>query len=216
MKKRVWILVLILLLVGCSNGVEVPDVYDTDEATAKSVLAANYLIPTVKYENSDEIEAGNVIRTEPPIGDVVDKNTKIYVYVSKGPSKVTSKDSTIHWYNVGSKDDKWEFYSPYIEDDTLKIECFNVVFTQKIEWQDDHNDGTLYGNASINDTFDKTVPVRAKYSKRKFDAKEKQSFTLEIPLKDLNISKPTNMYIELYAKVNGKDQNIRINFTMTW
>ena len=216
MKKIFFVLSLFILITGCSSGLTVPDVYDTDEVTAKNVLSSNGLIPAVKYEYDDVIEEGNVIRTQPQIGDTIQKNSKVEVYISKGARKIESKDSRIYWYNVGSKMDTWEFYSPYIEDGTLKINCYNVVFTKKVEWQDRYNEGRLIGNASINDTFDKTVPVSAKYSKQKFNANEAQSFILEIPLKDLDVSKPTNMYIELFAKVDNRVQDIRVNFTMTW
>ena len=82
-----------------------------------------------------------------------------------------------------------------------------------MEWKDRYNDGELIGIGSITDTFDKTIPVSAKYEKQTWKANESQSFTLEIPLKDLNVSKPTDMYLRLYT---NNDNDIRINFYITW
>lgn len=205
----------VLLLTGC--GIKIPDVLDTEEAVAKNVLSSNGFIPVVEYVYHDDTAEGLVVGVSPAVGESADKNSKVTIYVSKGPSIVFSKDSTIHWYHVSSDgEDEWNFYSPYIEEGILKIECHDVKFYKSIEWKDNNGEGTLFGNASINDTFDKTVPIRAKYEKQKFSAKEAQNFTLEIPLSDLNVQKPTNLYIELYAKVAGKEKDISINFTMTW
>lgn len=72
--------------------------------------------------------------------------------------------------------------------------------------------GKIIGIASITDSFDKTIPVSGKYEKKSWKANESQKFTLEIPLKDLNISKPTDMYLKLFTTNN----DVRVNFYMTW
>lgn len=205
----------LFLLTGCAN-ITIPNIERTDETTAKNVLSSNGIISVVEYEYSDEVESGNVIYTIPSVGEKVSKNDQITIVVSKGPSLVKSKDSRISWYNIGSQADKWEFYNPYIQDGKLYIECYNVTFGTSMKWQDNYNDGKLIGNASINDTFDKTVPVSAKYTKQSWSKNESQSFTLEIPLNDLNVDKPTNMYLSLFSEINGKFKEISVSFTMTW
>lgn len=202
------------------NGIEIPDIADTDEETAKNLLSSNGLIPSVKYEYNDDIEQGNVIKTEPAIGIKVEQNSKVTIYISKGSSFIISKDSRISWKNISAEGkDKWEFVSPYIKEDTLYINCEKVSFSVPIKWRDTYNDGFLIGDASINDTFKKTVPVQAKYEKQSWKANEKQKFTLEIPLGDLNVSKPTDMYLRLYTDTEDKNGNyyiVFIDFTMTW
>lgn len=220
MKKKVisfiCLMVLLISITGCINSIRIPNIENTDEVTAKNILSSNGIIPVVRYENSDIVEEGYVIRTEPNIGISVEKNSQVTIVVSRGPEVVASKDSRIEWLNIGSGDDKWEFYNPYIEDNMLKIECHNVVFASKMEWVDEANEGLILGTASINDTYDKTVPVKANYIKKSFNANEAQSFTLEVPINDLNVNKPTNMYIRLFANINGRFTYVNINFTMTW
>lgn len=195
------------------NRIAIPDIADIDEVTAKNVLSSNTLIPAVKYEYNEDVEEGNVIRTEPSIGTKVDPNTKVTIIVSKGPSFLRSSDARIEWYYLSDKEDDWEFYSPYIENGILYIECHNVTFGCSMTWQDTYNKGYLIGDASITDTFDKRVPVSAKYQKQSWKANESQSFTLEIPLNELSVSRPTDLYIRLYTEDSG---HVRVNFYITW
>jgi len=221
--KKIIILLLVSTMLLCftacgetvspNNRITIPDILDTDETTAKNILSSNGLIPSIKYENSEEFEQGNVIRTEPQIGESVEKNSKVTIYISDGPSYISSSDSRIQWWNLSTGDDDWEFYSPYIENNILYINCYNVTFSCDMEWSDRYNNGELIGIASITDSFDKTVPVSAKYEKQSWKANESQSFILEIPLKDLNVSQPTDMYLRLYT---NNDSDIRVNFYMTW
>lgn len=199
--------------VTVDNTIMIPDIVDTDESTAKNVLSSNGLIPSVKYENSDDVEEGLVIKTEPSVGTSVDKNSKVVVYISKGPSYIEAKDARIQWYSLSSEKDDWEAYTPYIEDGILYIKCHDVSFGCKVKWKDTYNEGRLIGVGSITDTFDKTIPVSAKYEKQSWKANEKQDFTLEIPLNDLNVSKPTDMYLRLYTE-DGDD--VRVNFYISW
>ena len=222
MKKICLILsvcILVLSLSSCGETVvpddriSIPDIIDTDEATAKNVLSSNGLIPIVKYENSDNIEEGNVIRTTPDIGTLVDKNSKITIYISEGPSYIKASDSRAEWWFLSYNEDDWEFYTPYIQNGILYIECYSVTFGCDMEWQDRYDEGKVIGIASITDSFDKTVPVSAEYEKQSWSAYESQSFTLEIPLKDLDVSRPTDMYLKLYTQ---NDDDVRINFYITW
>ena len=231
--KRVLALVLALVLVvslaACGgndgetvettddNRVAIPDVLDSDETTAKNILSSNGLIPKIEYEYNDYVEQGNVMDVSPGIGSKVEKNSKVTVYVSKGSSIIYSKDSRISWNNISTGDDNWEFISPYIKKETLCIECKNVSFSVPIKWLDKYNDGDLIGEASINDTFSKVVPVKAKYEKQSWKANEKQKFTLKIPLGDLDVSKPTNMYLRLFTEMmDGKSYTVFVSFSMTW
>ncbi len=201
-----------------SNGpkLTVPDIVGVDEATAKTILASALLIPNVQYEYDDQIEKGCVIRTRPAIGKTVEPNSKITLYISKGPSYILSSDSRISWHNISYGQDTWEFYNPYISEDKLYINCSNVVFAANVKWVDNYNEGYLIGTASVNDTYEKTVPVYAEYSKQEWKAGEAQAFTLEIPLNDLDIDKPTSMCVELFAEINGRYDNVEITFTIAW
>lgn len=211
-----------MILSGCGETtvqepeLTVPDIVDIDEATAKNILSSSGLIPSIKYDYDDSVEEGNVIKTEPAVGSTVDKNAKITVYISNGQSYIQSSYSRAQWTPIGAKgDDNWEWYHPYIKDGVMYIECYNVTFGCAVNWYDRYNEGRLSGEASINDTFDKTIPVSAKYTKQSWKAYESQSFTLEIPLSDLDVSKPTDIYLRL-ARSEKVSENIRISFYITW
>ncbi len=222
MKKIVAVLLMIaltfsfsscsLIMNVLSSKIEVPDVKKVDEDTAKNVLSSNSLIPTVEYIYHDTIAKGLVVKTYPSIGEMVEKNARITVYVSLGPSYVESKNSRISWTNLTSSRDEWSFYSPYIKNDVLHIEC-KVAFATAVKWQDTYQNGKIIGEASLTSGFDRSVPASAKYTKQSWKANEEQSFILEIPLQDLNVDKPTNIYVELYRETGS---NVEFNFTIAW
>lgn len=229
MFKRIWILILCFLLafllISCgndaaitSNVVAIPNIYNIDEDSAKTILYSNNLIPKVEYKYDDDTAEGYVIGTIPTRGTEVEINTPVTIHISKGSSYIESKDSRITWYNISMYgNDTWEFSSPHISKETLYIECYNVKFAKAITWNDRYQDGEIIGLAAINDTFDKTVPVSAIYEKQKWKANEAQSFTLRIPLTDLNENRPTTMCINLYAYDSNNDPiDIYISFSMTW
>ncbi len=67
-----------------SGKLKVPEVYGMSEEQAKMVLERDGLDCKVESENSEEVAAGNVIKTEPAIGTEVSKGDTITVYVSLG------------------------------------------------------------------------------------------------------------------------------------
>lgn len=60
--------------------VEVPDIINMTEESAKSMLDAEELTYEFKAQESDTVEAGKVIETEPAVNTKVEKGTKITVY----------------------------------------------------------------------------------------------------------------------------------------
>ena len=206
---------IVFFFSGCGGNISVPDINNVEEETAKEILTSNTLIPIVEYEFSDEVEKGNVIYTKPEMNTSVQKNSKVVMFVSEGAAFISSKESTIHWYHVSGQEDNWEFMNPYIENGVLKIEC-TPTFAAPISWKDPQNYGKIVGDASIADTYDKKVPVRARYLKKDWDAYETQNFTLEISLADLDVKKPTTLYVDLIAYVNGVEQLINCSFSISW
>ena len=217
MKKFFLILLTICISISvcaCLNGVNVPDLTDVEVDVAKNILSNNGLIPVVEYAYDDEITYGNVVKTEPESGAIVSKNQTVRVYVSKGPAFLRSKDSTITWYDISDKDDEWSFINPYIDSGIMYIDC-TPKFGIDMSWKE-YKNGYGFGEASINDTFDKTVPIKIKAEKAKTNANEEQNITLEIPLEDLTVQKPTTMYLKLIGLVDGQQENIMINFAISW
>lgn len=199
--------------------IEIPQIKGVDEETAKTLISKKGFIPKITYIYDDNVDIGLVVKTSPSIGSGANEDDVIDIYISKGPSLVRANDSTIQWYDVGSGSDDWDFYTPYIENDVLYIEC-TPTFATSFRWKDTHDDGLGFGEACINDTFDKTVPVVIRpidESNMRIKAGTETSFTIEIPISDLNENRPTTMYLKLIAlDNNGNQLNIRINFTMSW
>jgi hypothetical protein len=209
-------LILSIFLSGCSSSIAIPDVAGSDVDTAKAVISSLGLVPTVEEEYSEFIASGLIIRTDPKNGEQLSAGSKILLVLSKGPRRVETKNSTLEWTNLTYGQDKWEFTAPYIEDDTLNIDFSSVVFKAKVEWKDEQENGYGFGQAAINDTFDKAVPLKILYKKQTHSAGQKQDFTVQVPLSDLNESKPTTMYLQLVALVNGYEQDINLTLTATW
>ncbi|MBO5322429.1 MAG: Stk1 family PASTA domain-containing Ser/Thr kinase [Clostridia bacterium] len=78
------------------NTKKVPDVYGKSESAAKTELEANGFTTTIVEMQSEDVEKGLVVKTEPQRTQVVEKNAKITIYVSTGmpEKKVAVPDVT--------------------------------------------------------------------------------------------------------------------------
>ena len=211
-------------LISEINLIKIPDVEKLDVDTAKTLLAGKGLIPKVEYEYNNDYDYDLVIRTEPAIGSEVEEDTPVTLYVCKGPSYYELPDSVGYIQNVnGIKDFVWgpeaadgngtkAFYNPWIENGEMFIRIqLNCVSNYKIEFYED------FGTASINDTFDKTVPIKIIYDDKTVDNKGGLTdFKVKIPLSDLGVQKPTNIYIEFDFLVNGVREDFSAGFDLTW
>lgn len=196
--------------------VKVPDISEAAESDGRNVLSTMGLIPVVEEMSSDDVEKGIIINTSPAAGSEVEPNSKVKIYVSSGPNRIDSKNSYGHWQYVGKAEDDWKFANPYIEDGNLYIYC-EVVFGTAQKWQDEYGQGYGGGFVSINDTFDKTVPLEVLYDTQSWNAGDKQKFTIKIPLSDLGVDKPTDIYCKLAMGDKGNTvKYLEVNFTMTW
>jgi len=186
-----------------------PDLKNTSESIAIKVCTDNNLIPTVVYEFSDVTEEGMTIKTDPVAGEKVKKNDRIVVYVSKGPAKITSKDSRMSWWHTfGSESDDWIFYSPYIEEGQLKIELENEIKSRyDVVFKN-------YGSAIVMGTTDINVPVTISQGEKAFSLKE--AMTLSLPLSGLNNVKPTKVKVMLGYEANGREYTLNMEFTISW
>ena len=212
------LVVSVLLIASCSaGGVKIPDLSGTDVDSAKTLVTNIGLVATVSEEYSDTVETGLVIKTKPPAGNTVDQNSKLEIIVSKGPKTVVSKDSQISWTNVSYYGaDDWNFESPYIEDGELKIKCTDVKLAASVKWRDTQKNGYGYGLASITDTFDKSIPLTINWGKQYVAAGNKQNLEIVIPVTDLDVQKPTTLYLKLYGAIGGQDDTVLVTFNITW
>lgn len=79
----------VTLTVAIARSVEqvaVPEVTDLKEDQARARLGSENLNAEVLNEASDTVEAGRVIRTDPPAGTMVDEGSTVRVVVSTGPA----------------------------------------------------------------------------------------------------------------------------------
>lgn len=108
-KKRKWWLIFPILVVAAMLGiggyflfgggrgdVAIPDVSGDTEATARATLtdAGLQVAADVEEIADDEIEAGQVVKTDPPAGNEVKRNATVTLYISSGTEKIAFKDYT--------------------------------------------------------------------------------------------------------------------------
>lgn len=219
MKKRISgtiavLLSVVLFITACSSGTKVPDVSGSEVETAKTVLAALGFVPIVVEKVSESVEAGLVIESFPGAGESLPPGSKVEVTISSGPKRITSKSAYASW-NVGAGED-WLYDDDYIEDGTLYIIFSNVKFEAKVKWWDPNKSGSGFGSASVTDTFDKTVPLEIEWQRQSNANGEAQLITLKVPVDDLDVQKPTTMFLRLFAEVNGAYDEIGVNLSFSW
>ena len=196
--------------------IKVPDLAGSDLDSAKILLTNLGLVPVVTEEYSDEVEVDFVIGTEPAAGEGVDPSSKVTVVLSNGPSLVTAADSTMSWTYVSYGEDEWNFESPYIEEGKLHVKFSDVKLKAAVKWKDDQQNGYGFGLASITDTFDKTVPLTINWGRQYSSFGQSQDLEVVIPLTDLDIQKPTNLYMKLFAYIDGSDEEVKLDLSVTW
>lgn len=143
-KKKKWPIILtILFLLIITAGIvmvtmgpdlfgpnekEVPDVsgMEVEEAVAE-LMSANFVIGDRKEVSDEEIEEGNVIRTNPKAGKMIKEGNKIDLYISTGKEKTGLSDYTGRMY----------------EDVSRMLDGKNFKDIQKTEKHDDSEPGTI-------------------------------------------------------------------------
>ena len=153
-KKRKWPWVLLLMisvvailafafLHSSPKEVQVPDVTNLTEAAAKIKLAdAKLSVTDIIQVQSDEIESGKVIETNPKAGSTVKEKSKITIKVSSGKEAVTMKDYRDKTYEIARDElkklgftvEKKEEYSDNVE--AGKVISQSIAPNQKVEGKD--------------------------------------------------------------------------------
>lgn len=102
----------------------VPSVVNMKQEAAKVEFDNNDLIPTFEEQESDEIEEGYVISTNPAVGTQVQKNSKVTVYISIGPKKALVPDVK----NYTLEDAK-----EALEEAGFKVEVSDAEYSEDVE-----------------------------------------------------------------------------------
>lgn len=201
--------------------IAIPDIKNLDEVTAKSLLAGKGFIPKIEYEYDDDIEEGQVIKTKPSIGSGAVADDVVTVYISKGPYSYYLNNSLAVLNDIKGVEPfeypktKWHD-APYVEEGYLYIPI-NLGCKSKYKLSFYAPYGEAFGSASINDSFDKTVPIEIITDNIKIDNKgEITKFILKIPLSDLDVQKPTNIYTKTSITVNGERDTFDADFDLSW
>jgi hypothetical protein len=98
----------------------------------------------------------------------------------------------------------------------LYIIFSNVMFEAKVKWWDPTEDGNGFGKASVTDTFDKTVPLEIQWQRQSNAYGQAQLITIKVPVDNLDVQKPTTMFLRLFAEVNGQYKEIGMDLTFAW
>lgn len=201
------------------NRLEVPVVYGTDtEEMARDELKAACYVPEVKYYYTTE-RAGTVVAQDPSPGETPASDNRVTLYVSEEVTGQTDVDDALgSLSNIGDGNDAnfiWSFGRPFAIEGRLFIPM-KAAFDAEMSWRDPNGSGSGYGTAVIVDEFNKEVPVEVLYGKQSLRSRELQYFTASVPLGDLNDMTPTKVFLYLYAIVEGNDDTVRAEFTLTW
>ncbi|WP_368256503.1 Stk1 family PASTA domain-containing Ser/Thr kinase [Enterococcus innesii] len=143
-KRKRWLLlpiIMVIALLGISSyflfgggrgDVAIPEVSGQTEAAARAELEAAGLKVADEVEEieDDEVEEGNVVKTDPPEGNEVKKNSVVTLYISSGTKKITLDD-----YEGRSFDDvKKELIDLGFDEDRIK---------EELESSDDVDEGDI-------------------------------------------------------------------------
>lgn len=159
-KLRWWILPLIVLLIVLTAGgywvyasgrqeVTIPDVSNLSQTAAVEKLtnAGLNVRNTTKEVSSDEIEKGNVVRTDPQIGTEVKKNSRVTLYISTGKDTVNMQDYTDQTVADAKKA-------------LIALGFVEANITSTEEYSDEVDSGKIISQTPATD--DKVVPSEAK------------------------------------------------------
>ena len=151
-RKWPWVLLLVISVIGIMafaflhsspKEVQVPDVTNLTEAAAKIKLAdAKLSVTDVIPVQSDEVESGKVIETNPKAGSTVKEKSKVTIKVSSGKEAVTMKDYRNKTYEtardelkkLGVTVEKKEENSDSVE--AGKVISQSIAPNQKVEGKD--------------------------------------------------------------------------------
>ena len=154
-KKRRWPWVLLLMMISIvgimaflffktsPKEVQVPDVTNLTEAAAKIKLAdAKLSVTDVVQVQSDEVESGKVIETNPKAGSTVKEKSKVTLKVRSGKEAITMKDYRNKTYEAARDELKKLGFTVERKDensdnvDSGKVISQSIAPNQKVEGKD--------------------------------------------------------------------------------
>lgn len=154
-KKKRWPWVLLLMMISIvgimaflffktsPKEVQVPDVTNLTEAAAKIKLAdAKLSVTDVVQVQSDEVESGKVIETNPKVGSTVKEKSKVTLKVSSGKEAITMKDYRNKTYEAARDELKKLGFTVERKDensdnvDSGKVISQSIAPNQKVEGKD--------------------------------------------------------------------------------
>ncbi len=206
-----------VLLSVAKNATTVPDVIGKAQGQAFTTLKSGCYNVEVSsfYATTNE---GQVFAVSPAAGTALAANETVRIFVSKPQDGVRYTANSL--MSLGSSSSNltgadFGFSTPFEDKGKLYIPI-RATFGSDFDWRDTHDMGTGFGTAVITDQFDKEVPVIVYYTSRRAPAGEEQYFTVEVPLTDLQIQRPTSISLFLYITHSGRSESIRPKVTLTW
>lgn len=191
--------------------IKVPNLKNTEQDIAEENLLYNGLIPLYEYKYSDDVLEGYVIETEPKQNEMVEKNERITVYVSKGPKIISLDTWAMNWGNSSSWSDYYEIAHARIEEGKLYITLANCGI--------DHEPTSVEGiAASLDSEFINIAPIEIKNMTYQYDQldsnyykRRNYSYDIVVSLEKFKVSRVN----ELYVKVKYINDDFGIETTST-
>lgn len=202
----------------------VPDLFGGSEANVVGMVRAGCYEPVVSsfytgaMDYKSNLDIGYAFDQSPAAGTVLADNEPVRIWVSKPRVGVRYVENALLGLSGGSSNlrfDDYAFWMPFEKDGKLYV-MMSAVSNSAFDWRDEQDKGTGFGTARIVDEFDKEVPLVVLYTTKRVPAGKEQFFTIEVPLTDLQIKRPTKIMSFLSITRAGVQTSFRAEVTLTW
>ena len=204
-----------------SDLIKIPDISGLKEDEGALILSGKGLIPKREYKYHDSVERGMIIGTEPAIGSSIDGDAPVTLFVSMGPEIFDLKNAVGYIMNVAGVDPfSWgdngdkrtkSFDMIVIKNELCIIITLGMKSTEELEFF------RTFGYASVNEDYSDSVIADIEYSSKTIDnTGNDTTFTVKVPLSELENDRPKSIYIKLDFSVGGNPETLKAGFDLSW
>lgn len=204
-----------------SDMIKIPDISGLKEDEGALILSGKGLIPKRKYRYHDSVERGKIIGTEPAIGSGVDGDAPVTILVSMGPEIFDLKNAVGYIMNVAGVDpfswgDNGDKRTKSFDMIVIKNELC-IIITLGMKSAEELEFFRTFGYASVNEDYSDSVIADIEYSSKTIDnTGNDTTFTVKVPLSELENDRPKSIYIKLDFSVGGNPETLEAGFDLSW
>lgn len=204
-----------------SDLIKIPDISELKEDEGALILSGKGLIPKREYKYHDSVERGMIIGTEPAIGSRIDGDAPVTLFVSMGPEIFDLKNAVGYIMNVAGVDpfswgDNGDKRTKSFDMIVIKNELC-IIITLGMKSAEELEFFRTFGYASVNEDYSDSVIADIEYSSKTIDnTGNDTTFTVKVPLSELENDRPKSIYIKLDFSVGGNPETLKAGFDLSW